>query len=86
MVKTRNIKVKSIANEEIIMTMTMTKTIMTKIIITIRIRMRIEIGNNKDIKTLKQNEKCSSKSNSYLLKREKRTESHFLLERGNHLL
>ena len=35
---------------------------------------------------LKQNEKCSSKSNSYLLKREKRTESHLLLERGNHFL
>ena len=45
MVKTRNIKVKSIANEEIIMTMTMTKTIMTKIIITIMLRMRIKTGN-----------------------------------------
>ena len=32
MVKTRKIKVKSIENEEIIMTMTMTKTIITKII------------------------------------------------------
>ena len=40
MVKTRNIKVKSIENEEIIMTMTMTKTI-----ITIMMRMRIKIGN-----------------------------------------
>ena len=53
MVKTRNIKVNSIAHEEIIMTMTMTKTIMTKIIITIRIGMRIEIGNNKRCKNVK---------------------------------
>ena len=45
MVKTRKIKVKSIENEEIIMTTTMTKTIITKIIITIMIRMRIKIGN-----------------------------------------
>ena len=45
MVKTRKTKVKSIENEEIIMTMTMTKTIITKIIITIMIRMRIKIGN-----------------------------------------
>ena len=35
---------------------------------------------------LKQNKKCSSKSNSYLLKREKRSESHLLLERENYLL
>ena len=40
MVKTTKIKVKSIENEEIIMTMTMTKTIITKIIITIMMRMR----------------------------------------------
>ena len=45
MVKTRKIKVKSIENEEIIMTMTMTKTIITKIIIKIMMRMRIKIGN-----------------------------------------
>ena len=45
MVKTRKIKVKSIENEEIIMTMTMTKTIITKIIRTIMIRMRIKAGN-----------------------------------------
>ena len=45
MVKTRKIKVKSIENEEIIMTMTMTKTIITKIIMTIMIRMRIKIDN-----------------------------------------
>ena len=45
MVKTRKIKVKSIENEEIIMTMKMTKTIITKIIITIMMRMRIKIGN-----------------------------------------
>ena len=45
MVKTRKIKVKSIENEEIIMTMTMTKTIITKIIMTIMMRMRIKIGN-----------------------------------------
>ena len=44
MVKTRKIKVNSIENEEIIMTMTMTKTI-KKIIITIMMRMRIKIGN-----------------------------------------
>ena len=45
MVKTRKIKVKSIENKEIIMTMTMTKAIITKIIITIMTRMRIKIGN-----------------------------------------
>ena len=45
MVKTRKIKVKSIENEEIIMTMTMTKTIIRKTIITIMMRMRIKIGN-----------------------------------------
>ena len=45
MVKTTKIKVKSIENEEIIMTMIMTKTIITKIIITIMMRMRIKIGN-----------------------------------------
>ena len=44
MVKTRKIKVKSIENEEIIMTMTMTKTIITKIIMTIMMRMRLKIG------------------------------------------
>ena len=35
---------------------------------------------------LTQNKKCSSKNNSYLLKREKCSESHLLLERENHLL
>ena len=45
MVKTRKIKVKSIENEEIIMTMTMTKTIITKMIIKIMMRMRIKNGN-----------------------------------------
>ena len=45
MVKTRKIKVKSIENEEIIMTMIMTKTIITQIIITIMMRKRIKIGN-----------------------------------------
>ena len=45
MVKTRKIKVKSIENEEIIMTMTMSKTIITKIMITIMMRIRIKIGN-----------------------------------------
>ena len=45
MVKTRKIEVKSIENEETIMTMTMTKTIIAKIIITIMMRMRIKIGN-----------------------------------------
>ena len=43
MVETRKIKVKSIENEEIIMTMT--KTIIAKIILTIMMRMRIKIGN-----------------------------------------
>ena len=45
MVKTRRIKVKSIENEEIIMTRIMTKTIITQIIITIMMKMRIKIGN-----------------------------------------
>ena len=45
MVKPRKIKVKSIENEEIIMTMTMTKTIITKIIITIMMKRRIKIVN-----------------------------------------
>ena len=45
MVKTRKIKVKSIENEETIMTMTMTKTIITKIIITIMMKRRIKIVN-----------------------------------------
>ena len=39
-----------------------------------------------NIKTLKQSIKCSSKTNTYLLKREKRSESHLLLEHENHLL
>ena len=43
MIKTRKIKVKSIENEEIIMTMT--KTIITKIIILIIIIIRIKFGN-----------------------------------------
>ena len=41
MVKTRKIKVKSIENEEIIMTMIMTKTIIKKIIIKIGNRIKI---------------------------------------------
>ena len=45
MVKTKQIKVKSIENEEIIITMTMTKPIITKIIVTIMMRMRTKIGN-----------------------------------------
>ena len=45
MVKTRKIKVKSIENEEIIITIIMTKTIITQIIITIMMRMKIKIGN-----------------------------------------
>ena len=51
MVKTRRIKVKSIENEEIIMTMIMTKTIITQIIITTMMRMRIKIGNRIKIQT-----------------------------------
>ena len=50
MVKTRKIKVKSIENEEMIMTMTMAKTIITKIIITIMMGMRIKIENHMKIK------------------------------------
>ena len=45
MIKTRKIKVKSIENEEIIMTMTMKKTIIAKIIILIIITIRIKFGN-----------------------------------------
>ena len=45
MVKTAKIKVKSIENQEIIMTITMTKRIITKIIMTIMMRMRIKIAN-----------------------------------------
>ena len=45
MVKTRKIKVKSIENEEVIMTITLTKTIITKTITTIMMRVRINIGN-----------------------------------------
>ena len=43
--KPSKIKVKSIENEEIIMTMAMTKTVITKIIITIMMRMGIKICN-----------------------------------------
>ena len=45
MVKTRKIKVKSIENEEVLMTITLTKTIITKTITTIMMRVRINIGN-----------------------------------------
>ena len=45
MLKTRKIKVKSIENEEIMMTVRMTKKVITKIIITIMMRMKIKIGN-----------------------------------------
>ena len=45
MIKPRKIKVKSIENEEIIMTVIMTKKILTKIIITIMMRMRTKFGN-----------------------------------------
>ena len=48
MVKTRKIKVKSIENEEIIMTMA--KTIITKIIVVIMMRMRIKIVNHVKVK------------------------------------
>ena len=44
MVRTRKIKVKSIQNEEIIMTMTMTITVITYLIIIIMMRMRIKLG------------------------------------------
>ena len=60
MIKAGLIKVKSIQNEEIIITMTkiIIITAMIKIIIIIRIIMRI-----------KWNKKCSSKRNSHLLER-----------------
>ena len=45
MLKTRKIKVKSIENEEIMMTVRMTKKVITKIIVTIMMRMKIKIGN-----------------------------------------
>ena len=45
MLKTKKIKVKSIENEEIMMTVRMTKKVITKIIITIMMRMKIKIGN-----------------------------------------
>ena len=48
MVKTRKIKVKTIENEEIIMSMIMTKTIITKIIIII-IMMSMRIKNSNRI-------------------------------------
>ena len=51
MVKTREIKVKSIGNEEIVMAMTMIKTMITRIIITTMMRMRIKIGNRIKIQT-----------------------------------
>ena len=68
------------------MVMTMTKTIITKIIIIRMMRMRTKIGNHIKTKTFKQNKKCSMKNNSYLLKREKRSESHLLLECKNHIM
>ena len=49
MVKTRKIKVKSIENEEIIMTMTITKTIISKIIKTIMMGMTIKSAQRKAI-------------------------------------
>ena len=70
MVKARKIKVKSTENEEIIMAMT-----------TINNHNHNDENENKNwlsyknIKKLRQNKKCSSKSYSYLLKREKRSES-----------
>ena len=45
MIKTRKIKVRSIENEEIIMTMAMTRKVMTKIIILIIMVMTIKFGN-----------------------------------------
>ena len=46
MIKTRNIKVKSIENEEIIIAMTITKAIISRIIILIIIIIRIKFGNS----------------------------------------
>ena len=42
--------------------------------------------NKNRIKTLKQNKKCLSEISSHLLKREKRSEIHLLLDRENYLL
>ena len=75
MVKTRKVKFKSTENKEIRMTMKMTKTIIANRMLIIMMRMRIKIGNHIKIKRVKT-EKCSSKSNSYLLKREKHSKSH----------
>ena len=69
------------------MTMAMTKTIITKN----NHYNNVENENKnwqsyKNIKKLKQNKRCSRKSNSYLLKREKYSESHLLLELKNHIM
>ena len=79
MIKTRKIKVTSIENEEIIKTVITTKTVITKIINNNDENENKNWKSHKNIKKLKENKNCLSKRNSYLLKKEKRSESHLLL-------
>ena len=87
MVKTRKIKLKSIENEEIIMENDNDKNNNNKNNHNNNNENEIKSWNwYKNIKALKQNKKCSIKSNLYLLKWEKRSESYVLLENKNHLM
>ena len=79
MIKTRKIKVTSIENEEIIKTVITTKRVITKIINNNDENENKNWQSHKNIKKLKENKNCLSKINSYLLKKEKRSESHLLL-------
>ena len=87
MIKAKIIKVTSIENEEIMLVIRMTK------IITLKNdnnhnsedKKNQNWQSYKSIKALKYNKKCSSKSNSCLLKKKKGSESHILLERKNHI-
>ena len=89
MIKTRKMKVKSTEIEEITMAITVIKIITTTVIMTIIIILMMIMKINqsyKNITTSKQNKKCSSKSNSSLFNREKRSESHVLWEHKNHVM
>ena len=79
MIKTRKTKVISIENEEIIKTVITTKRVITKIINNNDGNENKNWQSHKNIKKLKENKNCLSKRNSYLLKKEKRSESHLLL-------
>ena len=79
MIKTRKTKVTSIENEEIIKTVITTKRVITKIINNNDENENKNWQSHKNIKKLKENKNCLSKRNSYLLKKEKRSESHLLL-------